>query len=193
MLRNRTLVRQGRTGQDRDREQAVVFSAHCFQQFSFFVPSISASPCTSIGSLSTACSAIIAPFYISTFLTQGWLFVLFCPFLLHPWEICLQLRAICHLLQTSPFCNSSVTLTSAGDWAEIKQGLNVSEAGPIRQENNKKSLFGFHWRKNLIWVYIPLAFWGLFPGQNRLGLCLSALWKEGLPWRPYPSSIEEHK
>lgn len=51
-------------------------------------------------------------------------------------------------------------------------------------------MFGFHWSENLIWVYIPLAFWGLFPSQNSLGLCLYALWKSAT-WRQYPSSTEK--
>lgn len=104
---------------------------------------MSSSPHTSIESSSKACSVIIALFYISTLLSPSWLLFIFSPFVLYPWEIHLRLRAICHLLQTFPFCNSPATLTSTRVWAEVKKGLNVSEACPIRQQNYIKSRYGF--------------------------------------------------
>lgn len=126
------------------------------------------------GSPNTACSAIMALFYISTLIMQGWLlvlfFLLFCPSEKLVKGHLSSLKDFQESLNISPFCNSSVTLTSAADWAEIKQGLNVSGAGSTRQESNIKSSLCFHWSKSLIWFYIPPIFQGLFWGQNSLGL-----------------------
>lgn len=147
-------------GQDRDRQQAVVSKSHCFQKCCFFVPSISSSSHTSIESSCKACSAL---FYISTLLSQSWLLFLFSPFILDPSEIYLWLRAICHL-QTFPFSNSPATLTSTRDWAEMKKRSERLRSLPYKTRKLYKIKVWFHWSRNLIWLYISLAFLHLFPG-----------------------------